>query len=157
MTRRCTDQQECPEQPLQSVRDCRKRRESLTLLALSRHCNLSQEEPRERTVHQGKQRVTEACHAQVRYDKRVGGDTAVKFMTDGILLRELQSDLLLRAYSVLILDEAHERSLNTDLLLGALTYCCVIHLSLTRPVSAPSTRTSAGMCRLTAVSVMCCS
>ena len=55
---------------------------------------------------------------QVRYDRQVGEDTAVKFMTDGILLRELQSDLLLRSYSVLVLDEAHERSLNTDLLLG---------------------------------------
>ncbi|CAL8464255.1 g3790 [Coccomyxa elongata] len=58
---------------------------------------------------------------QVRYDKKVGPETAVKFMTDGILLRELQADLLLRTYSVLILDEAHERSLNTDLLLGLLS------------------------------------
>ena len=65
---------------------------------------------------------TFACDVlQVRYDKKVGPETAVKFMTDGILLRELQADLLLRAYSVLILDEAHERSLNTDLLLG-ITY-----------------------------------
>ena len=54
----------------------------------------------------------------MRYDRQVGQNTAVKFMTDGILLRELQSDLLLRSYSVLVLDEAHERSLNTDLLLG---------------------------------------
>ena len=54
----------------------------------------------------------------MRYDKQVGPETAVKFMTDGILLRELQADLLLRDYSVLVLDEAHERSLNTDLLLG---------------------------------------
>lgn len=57
---------------------------------------------------------------QVRYDRSVGPGTAIKFMTDGILLRELQSDLLLRSYSVLVLDEAHERSLNTDLLLGEL-------------------------------------
>lgn len=39
-------------------------------------------------------------------------------MTDGILLREAQSDFLLRKYSCLIIDEAHERSLNTDLLIG---------------------------------------
>lgn len=54
----------------------------------------------------------------MRYDKRVGGSSAVRFMTDGILLRQLQSDFLLRSYSVLLIDEAHERSLNTDLLLG---------------------------------------
>ncbi|EIE25583.1 P-loop containing nucleoside triphosphate hydrolase protein [Coccomyxa subellipsoidea C-169] len=58
---------------------------------------------------------------QVRYDKKVGPGTAVKFMTDGILMRELQADFLLRDYSVLVLDEAHERSLNTDLLLGLLS------------------------------------
>jgi ATP-dependent RNA helicase DHX37/DHR1 len=39
-------------------------------------------------------------------------------MTDGILLRELQADFLLRGYSALVVDEAHERSLNTDILLG---------------------------------------
>jgi hypothetical protein len=39
-------------------------------------------------------------------------------MTDGILMREVQEDFLLRQYSVLVIDEAHERSLNTDLLLG---------------------------------------
>ena len=55
---------------------------------------------------------------QVRYDKKVGNESAIKFMTDGILLREAQSDFLLRSYSCLIIDEAHERSLNTDLLIG---------------------------------------
>ncbi len=45
-------------------------------------------------------------------------DTRIKFMTDGILLREIQEDLLLRKYSVIILDEAHERNVNTDILIG---------------------------------------
>eukprot|EP00208_Stichococcus_sp_RCC1054_P005028 CAMPEP_0206148490 /NCGR_PEP_ID=MMETSP1473-20131121/36770_1 /ASSEMBLY_ACC=CAM_ASM_001109 /TAXON_ID=1461547 /ORGANISM="Stichococcus sp, Strain RCC1054" /LENGTH=664 /DNA_ID=CAMNT_0053545839 /DNA_START=128 /DNA_END=2119 /DNA_ORIENTATION=- len=58
---------------------------------------------------------------QVRYNKAVGAATAVKFMTDGILMREVQDDFLLRRYSVLVVDEAHERSLNTDLLLGLLS------------------------------------
>ncbi len=42
-------------------------------------------------------------------------------MTDGILLREIQSDFLLNKYSAIIIDEAHERSLNTDILLGLLS------------------------------------
>lgn len=55
---------------------------------------------------------------QVRYDKRTSPSTALKFMTDGILLREVQEDFLLRRYSAVVVDEAHERSLNTDILLG---------------------------------------
>ncbi|EOA36036.1 hypothetical protein CARUB_v10008109mg [Capsella rubella] len=58
---------------------------------------------------------------QVRYDKKIGENSSIKFMTDGILLREIQNDFLLRRYSVIILDEAHERSLNTDILIGMLT------------------------------------
>ncbi|KAJ0979853.1 hypothetical protein J5N97_015327 [Dioscorea zingiberensis] len=58
---------------------------------------------------------------QVRHDKMIGSSCSVKFMTDGILLREVQNDFLLRQYSVLILDEAHERSLNTDILIGMLS------------------------------------
>jgi ATP-dependent RNA helicase DHX37/DHR1 len=58
---------------------------------------------------------------QVRHDRRAGAGTAIKFMTDGILLREAQADLLLRAYSAVVVDEAHERSLNTDILLGLLS------------------------------------
>ncbi|KAJ4727732.1 ATP-dependent RNA helicase [Melia azedarach] len=58
---------------------------------------------------------------QVRHDKKIGDNCSIKFMTDGILLRELKYDVLLRQYSVIILDEAHERSLNTDILIGMLS------------------------------------
>ncbi|TKR34116.1 ATP-dependent RNA helicase HrpA [Luteimonas gilva] len=57
---------------------------------------------------------------QVRFNENVGADTAVKFMTDGILLAEIQSDRWLSAYDTIIVDEAHERSLNIDFLLGYL-------------------------------------
>eukprot|EP01119_Soliformovum_irregulare_P003707 TRINITY_DN1463_c1_g1_i3.p1 TRINITY_DN1463_c1_g1~~TRINITY_DN1463_c1_g1_i3.p1 ORF type:complete len:1148 (-),score=493.33 TRINITY_DN1463_c1_g1_i3:150-3593(-) len=59
---------------------------------------------------------------QIRYDTAtVGKSTMMKFMTDGILLKEIQSDFLLRKYSCIIVDEAHERSLNTDILIGLLS------------------------------------
>ncbi|XP_071736177.1 ATP-dependent RNA helicase DEAH13 [Rutidosis leptorrhynchoides] len=58
---------------------------------------------------------------QVRHDKKIGDSCKIKFMTDGILLRELQNDFLLKRYSTIILDEAHERSLNTDILTGMLS------------------------------------
>src|SRR5438876_1548432 len=50
----------------------------------------------------------------VRFTDRVGDDTAVKVMTDGILLAEIQRDRLLTRYDTIIIDEAHERSLNID-------------------------------------------
>ena len=59
---------------------------------------------------------------QTRFEKSgLGSNNRVKFMTDGILLQEIQSDLLLRQYSVIVLDEAHERNLNTDVLIGLLS------------------------------------
>ncbi len=57
---------------------------------------------------------------QVRFNDNVGERTAIKFMTDGILLAEIQSDRWLSSYDTLIIDEAHERSLNIDFLLGYL-------------------------------------
>ena len=57
---------------------------------------------------------------QVRFTDNVGADTRVKFMTDGILLAEIASDRWLSAYDTIIVDEAHERSLNIDFLLGYL-------------------------------------
>jgi ATP-dependent RNA helicase DHX37/DHR1 len=58
---------------------------------------------------------------QIRYDATVSPDTSIKFMTDGVLLRELATDFLLTKYSVIIIDEAHERSMNTDILIGVLS------------------------------------
>ncbi|MGH3333376.1 MAG: ATP-dependent RNA helicase HrpA, partial [Nocardioidaceae bacterium] len=57
---------------------------------------------------------------QVRFTDRSGDDTLVKLMTDGILLNELQHDRMLSAYDTLIIDEAHERSLNIDFIIGYL-------------------------------------
>nr|WP_269129422.1 ATP-dependent RNA helicase HrpA [Ramlibacter alkalitolerans] len=57
---------------------------------------------------------------KVRFTDRLARDASVKLMTDGILLAETQSDPLLRAYGTIIIDEAHERSLNIDFLLGYL-------------------------------------
>src|SRR5690606_37542310 len=55
---------------------------------------------------------------KIRFGDRTSPDTLVKLMTDGILLAETQSDPLLEQYDTLIIDEAHERSLNIDFLLG---------------------------------------
>ncbi|HEY0532476.1 MAG TPA: ATP-dependent RNA helicase HrpA, partial [Actinoplanes sp.] len=57
---------------------------------------------------------------KVRFTDQVGDDTLIKVMTDGILLAELQNDRMLHRYDTLIIDEAHERSLNIDFILGYL-------------------------------------
>src|SRR5699024_10377553 len=58
---------------------------------------------------------------QVRFTDTSGPASLLKVMTDGILLAEIGSDPLLRRYDTLIIDEAHERSLNIDVILGYLT------------------------------------
>ncbi|CAE8597457.1 unnamed protein product, partial [Polarella glacialis] len=59
---------------------------------------------------------------QVRYDKsHCSKDMRIKFMTDGILLREVQADFLCRKYTAIIIDEAHERGVNCDILIGLLS------------------------------------
>ncbi|GAB3580411.1 ATP-dependent RNA helicase HrpA [Leifsonia lichenia] len=57
---------------------------------------------------------------QVRFTDRVSSDTRIKLMTDGILLNEIHRDRMIRKYDTIIIDEAHERSLNIDFLLGYL-------------------------------------
>ncbi|MFG1804930.1 ATP-dependent RNA helicase HrpA [Streptomyces sp. NPDC049040] len=62
----------------------------------------------------------EAVGWKVRFTDQVGDSTLVKLMTDGIMLAEIQTDRELRAYDTIIIDEAHERSLNIDFILGYL-------------------------------------
>jgi ATP-dependent helicase HrpA len=64
--------------------------------------------------------VGTAVGYQVRFTDKSGDNTLVKVMTDGILLAEMKRDRLLRRYDTLIIDEAHERSLNIDFILGYL-------------------------------------
>lgn len=58
---------------------------------------------------------------QIRFEGTVDPKTSLKFMTDGVLLREVAQDIALRKYSAIIVDEAHERSVNTDILIGMLS------------------------------------
>ncbi|CAO2648348.1 Nn.00g076150.m01.CDS01 [Neocucurbitaria sp. VM-36] len=58
---------------------------------------------------------------QIRFDTTTSAKTAIKFMTDGVLLREITQDFVLTKYSAIVIDEAHERSVNTDILIGMLS------------------------------------
>lgn len=72
----------------------------------------------ERVAEELRTPLGEAVGWKVRFTDQVGQDTLVKLMTDGILLAEIQTDRELRQYDTLIIDEAHERSLNIDFILG---------------------------------------
>ncbi|MDO5031696.1 ATP-dependent RNA helicase HrpA [Corynebacterium sp.] len=74
----------------------------------------------ERIAEELGQDIGESVGYAIRFDDRVSQTTAVKLMTDGILLAEMQKDRFLNAYDTIIIDEAHERSLNIDFLLGYL-------------------------------------
>ncbi|BCA66145.1 ATP-dependent RNA helicase HrpA [Fluviibacter phosphoraccumulans] len=65
-------------------------------------------------------RIGEGVGVKIRFQDRTAPDSLIKLMTDGILLAESQHDPLLKAYDTIIIDEAHERSLNIDFLLGYL-------------------------------------
>jgi len=102
----------------------------ICLLAGRKHIGHTQ--PRRIAARSVAERITEelggpglgepggAVGYQVRFTDRSSRDTLVKLMTDGILLAELQHDRMLSAYDTLIIDEAHERSLNIDFILGYL-------------------------------------
>ncbi|OCL12914.1 P-loop containing nucleoside triphosphate hydrolase protein [Glonium stellatum] len=58
---------------------------------------------------------------QIRFEASKNAQTTIKFMTDGVLLREISQDFALTKYSAIVIDEAHERSVNTDILIGMLS------------------------------------
>lgn len=64
---------------------------------------------------------TELVSYQIRYEGNVTEKTIMKFMTDGVLLKEVEKDFFLSKYSVIVIDEAHERSVFTDILMGLLS------------------------------------
>jgi len=69
---------------------------------------------------------------QIRFDTSTSAKTAVKFMTDGVLLREISQDFVLAKYSAIIIDEAHERSVNTDILIGMLSRIVELRAEMAR-------------------------
>ncbi|XP_066189592.1 probable ATP-dependent RNA helicase DHX40 isoform X3 [Sylvia atricapilla] len=95
---------------------------------LARHGAIGVTQPRRVATVSVAQRVAEemGCDLgalvgyQVRFDDCTSEDTAIRYMTDGCLLRQILADPLLSKYSIIILDEAHERSLSTDILFGLL-------------------------------------
>ena len=99
-------------------------------LAMGRaaHAYIGCTQPRRIAATSVAARVAEELHTElgdvvgykVRFNDRIKKTSYVKFMTDGILLAEIQGDPMLRGYDTIIIDEAHERSLNIDFLLGFL-------------------------------------
>lgn len=69
---------------------------------------------------------------QIRFESSVSDQTVIKFMTDGILIREIANDFALSKYSVIIIDEAHERSVNTDILIGMVSRIVDLRMSMSK-------------------------
>jgi HrpA-like RNA helicase len=74
----------------------------------------------ERVANERNSPIGEEVGYSIRFNDRSGPLTKIKYVTDGVLLREIMTDPNLSRYSVVILDEAHERSLQTDILMGLL-------------------------------------
>ncbi|XP_049625154.1 probable ATP-dependent RNA helicase DHX37 [Suncus etruscus] len=71
---------------------------------------------------------------QIRYEGNTTDETRIKFMTDGVLLKEIQKDFLLRRYKVVVIDEAHERSVYTDIVIGLLSRIVTLRAKRNMPL-----------------------
>lgn len=78
--------------------------------------------------------MPEISSYQIRYEGNKTDLTRILFMTDGVLLKELQTDCTLSRYSVIIIDEAHERSIYSDVLIGLLSRICMARLRKQYPL-----------------------
>ena len=76
--------------------------------------------------------VTAKVSYQIRFDSTVSHKTAIKFMTDGILIREIAKDFALTKYSAIVIDEAHERTANTDILIGMVSRIVDLRASMSQ-------------------------
>jgi hypothetical protein len=94
----------------------------------------------ERVASERNSVIGEEVGYSIRFNDRSGPLTRIKYVTDGVLLREIMTDPNLNRYSVVILDEAHERSLQTDVLMGLLKQLQQTKPSLRCPdmISSPS-------------------
>ena len=109
-----------------------------------RHTRIAVTQPRRLAAVTMAERVAAELKTEVgglvgyhhRFGRKVSSDTRIEFMTDGVLLAETRFDPLLRGYDTIIVDEAHERSLNIDFLLGILKRILVRRRDLTVIVSS---------------------
>ncbi|CAL8127028.1 unnamed protein product [Orchesella dallaii] len=77
---------------------------------------------------------TDIVSYQIRFEGNASSKTKIKFMTDGVLLKEIEKDFLLTKYSAICIDEAHERSLYTDILIGLLSRCVMVRKKRNDPL-----------------------
>ncbi|KAF1760972.1 hypothetical protein GCK72_009225 [Caenorhabditis remanei] len=71
---------------------------------------------------------------QIRYEGTRSDDTNILFMTDGVLMKEMEQDVMLKKYSVILIDEAHERSMYSDVLIGMLSRIVPLRAKTARPL-----------------------
>jgi ATP-dependent RNA helicase DHX37/DHR1 len=106
--------------------------------AVSMASRVAEELGKEREKQVGYQvsRQKNFANLKIRFDAKISEDTSIKFMTDGVLLREVALDLLLEKYSAIIVDESHERSVNTDVLIGVLSRVVKLRRIMSEEVSS---------------------
>lgn len=88
----------------------------------------------ERVAKEQNTKLGDRVGYSIRFEERCGSQTRIKYLTDGMIVREMLSDRLLSRYSVVVVDEAHERSLRTDLLMANLKDVLAERKSGTNPL-----------------------